>query len=539
MTFNRRRNGLLKKAYELSILCETQVVVLMFDHKEMCHVYSSEEGVNAHAKMMDKYLTKDFCTVDPIRNYDTSPDLQLDNPAQAVWRVAREKVAVVNTYTVIPNTGTPALGTGRHQGDDEDDDEADGSEQLSVKSSRTYHTKTSDTRAGSQLVVTPALTQDAHSPAERSESPEPRHVQSSPKKAPRRHHDQQHLLSEGQKGLGISGGGFTPLLRPGEQYPPILYPPQPPLQSSYLWQSPDLSMPGAYTNSAQPTMHTQYLPNMGIQYANSQYSPRFQYPLYGSSPAQYIHDSIPPTPLLRQSPKKERAHFNHYTYPPQVELVQRQHTHNNEGHDDGSSPVGHSDHEDDDDDPVTPEYIYANEEAPTVVLPPKVIRGVAMSPTRAIPRTNVSPTRVDTCQNESRSPSRSNRPKNGKQQTFTYVVESPAPAVQIPVPERRVTRSQSRSPQLKARQLPSRVDPDKPFDPPSKLMTPLHLRGPSLLDEITFDPETGAPMMEASALASWLGTTPLNNVSPGHSRETSHVRGESVSQWLNLPQIPE
>lgn len=527
MTFNRRRNGILKKAYELSILCDTQVVVLMFDHKQMCHVYSSEEGPNAHAKMMDKYLTKDFCTVDPIRNYDTSPDLQLENPTQAVWRVAREKVAVVNTYNVFPVTGTLAVGSNR-QPEDDDDDEADGSEQLTVRSSRTYHTKSSESK-GSQIMNTPALTDDAHSPIHRSESPEPQQNRLSPRKTSARTQEHEQIVQM-QQGLGISGGGFTPLLGPPEQYAPILYPPQPPVQPSYLWQSPDLTLPGTYMNSMQGPLRPQYLPNMGFQYASSQFSPRFQYPIY--SPLQYMPENVPPTPLIRQSPKKDRAHFNHWTYPPQTAMNEQRSDAEN-----ATSPGEQSDLEGPDGAPLSPEYVYANVNEPLRPLSTNKENGRSRpaSPSRTIPRINVGSTRAE-CSTQSPTKKDTKAPK---QQTFTYIIESPAPESKLAAPERRITRSQSRSPGLKARELPVRLDQDKPFDPPQKSTMPVHRRGPSLLDEITFDPETGAPMMEAGALASWLGTTPLNHVSPGHSRETSHVRGESVSQWLNLPQIQE
>lgn len=483
--------------------------------------------------------------MDPIRNYDTSPDLQLENPAQAVWRVSREKVAVVNTYNVVPATGTPHIGTAaQQQADDEDDEEADGSEQLTVKSSRTYHTKTGD-KHGAHLINTPALTDKASSPVERSLSPEPRRGNMSPRRL-LQHPEQQLRPHIEQQGLGISGGGFTPLLRPGEQYAPILYPPQPSISNSYLWSSPDMSIAGAYCNP-MPAVRTQYLPNMGIQYA-SQSSPRTQYPLYNPSPTQYIQDRLPPTPVLR-SPRKERAHFNHYTYPPQPDYADLQRDQGPQ--ETPSSPREYCGQEDDDfDEAPTPEYVYANEDGAYTSLPPNRITNSSRptSPSRTtIPRANDTYTIDARPKSRTSSPKKANRTTkhNPKEQTFTYIIETP----EIAQPERRITRSQSKSPTLKSRQLPT-ISTAPSLPPPAAAATkqlipvPMHLRGPSLLDEITFDPETGAPMMEASVLASWLGGPPTSNnplalVSPGHSRETSHVRGESVTQWLNLPQIPE
>jgi hypothetical protein len=40
ITFSRRKAGLLKKAHELSVLCETKVAVLIFSPKDECHVVS-------------------------------------------------------------------------------------------------------------------------------------------------------------------------------------------------------------------------------------------------------------------------------------------------------------------------------------------------------------------------------------------------------------------------------------------------------------------------------------------------------------------
>ena len=41
VTFTRRRSGLIKKAHELSVLCDCKVVLLMFDNKDACHLVRS------------------------------------------------------------------------------------------------------------------------------------------------------------------------------------------------------------------------------------------------------------------------------------------------------------------------------------------------------------------------------------------------------------------------------------------------------------------------------------------------------------------
>ncbi|KAI9161144.1 hypothetical protein LWI28_014862 [Acer negundo] len=43
VTFSKRRNGLLKKAYELSVLCDAEVAVIIFSQKGRVYEFSSSE----------------------------------------------------------------------------------------------------------------------------------------------------------------------------------------------------------------------------------------------------------------------------------------------------------------------------------------------------------------------------------------------------------------------------------------------------------------------------------------------------------------
>ncbi|KAK1576363.1 hypothetical protein Q3G72_032068 [Acer saccharum] len=45
VTFSKRRNGLLKKAYELSVLCDAEVAVIIFSQKGRVYEFSSSEYV--------------------------------------------------------------------------------------------------------------------------------------------------------------------------------------------------------------------------------------------------------------------------------------------------------------------------------------------------------------------------------------------------------------------------------------------------------------------------------------------------------------
>ena len=45
VTFSKRRNGLLKKARELSVLCDAQVAVIIFSQKGRLYQFSNSEYV--------------------------------------------------------------------------------------------------------------------------------------------------------------------------------------------------------------------------------------------------------------------------------------------------------------------------------------------------------------------------------------------------------------------------------------------------------------------------------------------------------------
>ncbi|ODQ56449.1 hypothetical protein SAICODRAFT_28594 [Saitoella complicata NRRL Y-17804] len=172
VTFARRRNGLLKKAHELSVLCDTRIAIVMFDAKDMCHVYHTDKNSSAD-EQLKRYLNKSFATIDPRRNYET-PDFAQEDPSTApVWRVQQSNVAIVNTYEVLP---APGQGESNDGGNGEDDgDDMDGSEQLCVRSKRSYHTNESQPDVQSPFfqglqsppvsdVVTPVAEEELFSP---------------------------------------------------------------------------------------------------------------------------------------------------------------------------------------------------------------------------------------------------------------------------------------------------------------------------------------------------------------------------------------
>ncbi|RRT75953.1 hypothetical protein B296_00009457 [Ensete ventricosum] len=61
VTFSKRRSGLLKKAYELSVLCDAEVALIVFSSRGKLWEFSSSSSIQ---KTMDRYMmhTKDVNT---------------------------------------------------------------------------------------------------------------------------------------------------------------------------------------------------------------------------------------------------------------------------------------------------------------------------------------------------------------------------------------------------------------------------------------------------------------------------------------------
>ncbi|KAF7813224.1 MADS-box protein AGL42-like [Senna tora] len=52
VTFSKRRNGVMKKAYELSVLCEAQVAVIIFSQRGRLYEFSSNSDIT---KILERY----------------------------------------------------------------------------------------------------------------------------------------------------------------------------------------------------------------------------------------------------------------------------------------------------------------------------------------------------------------------------------------------------------------------------------------------------------------------------------------------------
>ncbi|KAF6160400.1 hypothetical protein GIB67_019169 [Kingdonia uniflora] len=61
VTFSKRRNGLLKKAFELSVLCDAEVGLIVFSNKGKLYEFS-----NTRAKI----YTSEYIVLDLIDNHE-------------------------------------------------------------------------------------------------------------------------------------------------------------------------------------------------------------------------------------------------------------------------------------------------------------------------------------------------------------------------------------------------------------------------------------------------------------------------------------
>uniref|UniRef100_A0ACD5WB96 Uncharacterized protein n=1 Tax=Avena sativa TaxID=4498 RepID=A0ACD5WB96_AVESA len=71
VTFAKRRNGLLKKAYELSILCDAEVALVLFSHAGRLYQFSSSSNM---VKTLERYQRYIFASQDAV--VPTSDEMQ-------------------------------------------------------------------------------------------------------------------------------------------------------------------------------------------------------------------------------------------------------------------------------------------------------------------------------------------------------------------------------------------------------------------------------------------------------------------------------
>ncbi|XWS60412.1 hypothetical protein CRYUN_Cryun07bG0034500 [Craigia yunnanensis] len=65
VTFAKRRNGLLKKAYELSVLCDAEVALIVFSNRGKLYEFCSSSSI---MKTLEKYQKCRYSTLDTARS---------------------------------------------------------------------------------------------------------------------------------------------------------------------------------------------------------------------------------------------------------------------------------------------------------------------------------------------------------------------------------------------------------------------------------------------------------------------------------------
>ncbi|CAL5061735.1 unnamed protein product [Urochloa decumbens] len=65
VTFSKRRNGLLKKAHEISVLCDAEVALIVFSTKGKLYEYSSHESMEGILERYQRYSFEERAVLDP------------------------------------------------------------------------------------------------------------------------------------------------------------------------------------------------------------------------------------------------------------------------------------------------------------------------------------------------------------------------------------------------------------------------------------------------------------------------------------------
>ncbi|XP_072971076.1 MADS-box transcription factor 50-like isoform X2 [Typha angustifolia] len=88
VTFSKRRNGLLKKAFELSVLCDAEVAVIVFSSRGKLYEFSSSSML----KTIDRYTTHSKASYGSKK--PTEQSIQLKSEAASLAK----KIELLETY---------------------------------------------------------------------------------------------------------------------------------------------------------------------------------------------------------------------------------------------------------------------------------------------------------------------------------------------------------------------------------------------------------------------------------------------------------
>uniref|UniRef100_A0A453B4V6 MADS-box transcription factor 18 n=1 Tax=Aegilops tauschii subsp. strangulata TaxID=200361 RepID=A0A453B4V6_AEGTS len=65
VTFSKRRSGLLKKAHEISVLCDAEVALIVFSTKGKLYEYSSQDSMDVILERYQRYSFEERAVLDP------------------------------------------------------------------------------------------------------------------------------------------------------------------------------------------------------------------------------------------------------------------------------------------------------------------------------------------------------------------------------------------------------------------------------------------------------------------------------------------
>ena len=86
MTFNKRKFGVMKKAYELSVLCDCEIALIIFSSSNKLYQYASTD--------MDKVLLK-YTEYDQPHESQTNSDIQETIHRSVVWKILHRTFVII------------------------------------------------------------------------------------------------------------------------------------------------------------------------------------------------------------------------------------------------------------------------------------------------------------------------------------------------------------------------------------------------------------------------------------------------------------
>lgn len=103
VTFSKRRNGILKKAYELSVLCDAEVAMIIFSQKGRLYEFSS----SSMQKIIERYLEH----AKEDRNITTGAEQQMQHLKHEAAFISKKIELLENAQRKIlgHNLGTSSL----------------------------------------------------------------------------------------------------------------------------------------------------------------------------------------------------------------------------------------------------------------------------------------------------------------------------------------------------------------------------------------------------------------------------------------------